>query len=148
SRQAAIRFGISDVVQHIDNASPTNARGIIDTGVVETTLLTKLTRPALSHSLHIVLRSEAQTPRWASLNAGRLQSLTDAVRAQRALEHLLCLRIKLGNIEGATAHAVTAADAVFLLKIHDAVAILHDRAVGRTSGQATRLHAVHALVFA
>src|SRR5208337_4012324 len=49
---------------------------------------------------------------------------------------------------GTTRDAELAADTVFLLEIDDAIGVLHDRAVGRTGGQATGIGAVHALVLA
>src|SRR5262249_50959676 len=50
--------------------------------------------------------------------------------------------------KGTSAHAIAAADTVLLLKIDDAVAVLHNGAIGRTGRQAPRISAVHALVFA
>ncbi len=56
--------------------------------------------------------------------------------------------IELRNIEGAAGDAILAADAVFLLEIDDAVAVLHDGAVGRARAQAAGIGAVHALILA
>src|SRR4029077_11746914 len=51
------------------------------------------------------------------------------------------------NIEGTTRHAEFTADTVFLVKVDDAVGVFHDGAVGRTSGQAAGVGAVHTLIF-
>src|ERR1043166_4909922 len=56
--------------------------------------------------------------------------------------------MKLRNVKRTPGDAVTATDAVLLLKIDDAVFKLNDGAVSRTRAQATWIFAVHALVFA
>ena len=89
-----------------------------------------------------------QAARGARLDARRLQSFAYAVNTQRALEHLFRRRIELRNIERTSTHAISAANAILLLKIHNAVGVLHDRAIRRTRRQAPRIGAVHALILA
>ncbi len=65
--------------------------------------------------------------------------------------HLKTLRdggSEFRNVERAAGHAISAADAIRLLEIDDAVGILNDGGVRRTSREAARIGAVHALVFA
>src|SRR5256884_5478103 len=50
-------------------------------------------------------------------------------------------------VEWAAGNAVTAADAVGLLEVHDAVGVLDDGPIGGTRRETTRGGAVHALVF-
>src|SRR5262249_903920 len=56
--------------------------------------------------------------------------------------------VELGYVERAAGNAVLAADAIGLIEIDNAVGVLHNGAVRRAGDQATRLLAVHALVFA
>ena len=56
--------------------------------------------------------------------------------------------IELGNVERAAGDAISAADAVLLLEIDDAVGVLHDGAVGGAGAQAAGIGAVHALILA
>jgi len=56
--------------------------------------------------------------------------------------------VKLWDVKGTTRNAVTTTDAVLLLKIDDAIFEFDDCAVSRARTQATRIFAVHALVFA
>src|SRR5262249_42188183 len=72
----------------------------------------------------------------------------DPVGAERALVGLV---IDLGdarNVERASLHAVTAADAVLVDEVHDTVRILHDRAGRRAGLEAARVGAMHAAVLA
>src|SRR5579862_5878349 len=89
-----------------------------------------------------------QTARGTRLDAGRLQAHADAVRAQRALVHFLGRRIEFWDVEWTAGDAILAANAIFLLEIHDAVGVLHDGAIGGTRAQTAGIGAVHALVFA
>jgi hypothetical protein len=51
-----------------------------------------------------------------------------------------------GNVERTAGHAVAAADAVFLMEIDDAVAVLNDRTRRRAGFQAAWIGTVHAAV--
>src|SRR5229473_1735269 len=76
--------------------------------------------------LHIVLAAEVQATGGARLDARRFQALAHAISAERALENAIGLRVHLRNVERAAGDAVAAADAVGLLKIDDAIGVLHD----------------------
>src|SRR5205807_10035122 len=67
---------------------------------------------------------------------------------QRAFIRLAVLLGDSGDIERATGNTVTAADAVLLVKVHDAVAVLHDRARRGASLETAGVGAVHAAVLA
>src|SRR5262245_7156375 len=95
-----------------------------------------------------VLGAGPQATRRTRLDARRFQALPDTIRAQRALVDLLRLAVELRDVERAPRHAVLATDAVVLLKVDDAVRVLHDGAIGGTRAQAPRILAVHALVLA
>ena len=145
--QPAIRFRILDVVQDIDDAGPANAGGVVDARVFEIEVLAKLLRAVFGEDFHVVFGAEVQAASWAGLDTGWFEAHCHTVRAQRALEHLLCARIELRNIKRASANAIAATDAILLLKIDDAVGVLNDCAVGRARCQAARICAVHALIF-
>ncbi len=81
------------------------------------------------------------------LDAGRLQPFADAIRAQCAFIDPLGFRIEFRNIEWAACNAIPAANTIGLLKVHDAVGILHDGTIGGASFQAAGLSAMHALMF-
>ena len=135
-------------MQDIDDARTAHARRIVDAGLFEAEMLTKLLGAVLCQVFHIVLGAEVQTSGRAGLDAGGLESFGDPISAQGALEHLLGLGVELGNIKGTAADAVAAADAVLLLKIDNAVGVLHNGAISRTRRQTSGIGAVHALVFA
>ena len=135
-------------MQHIDDAGSAHACRIVDARLLDSVVLTKLLGASLREVHHVVLGSEVETAGGAGLDASRLQSLAHPVNAQRALEHLLGRGIELGNIERTSADTIAAANAILLLKINDAIGVLHDRAIGGTRLQASRIGAVHALVFA
>src|SRR5262249_1044125 len=84
----------------------------------------------------------------ARLDARGLETLSDAIRAERALVNLLRLAVELRDIERTARHAVLTPDAILLLEIDDAVRVLDDGAVGRTRAETAGILAVHALVFA
>src|SRR5258708_24775279 len=88
-----------------------------------------------------------QTAGRTGLDASGFESLTYSIRAEGALVNLLGFLVELGNVEGTARDAVSATDAVLLLKVDDAVFILDDRDIGGTGAQATRIFAVHALIF-
>ena len=97
---------------------------------------------------HLLLRAEADRARRASLDAGRLHAVGDAVRAHRALVDLLRARVEAGDVERAAGDAVLAADALRLVEVDDPVLVLHDRARSGAGEQAAGLVAVHAAVLA
>jgi hypothetical protein len=79
-------------------------------------MFAKLLGTVFGDSLHIFLGAEVQAARWTGFNASRFESYGDTVRAERALEHLLCGWIELRNIKRTSAHAIAATDTVLLLK--------------------------------
>src|ERR1700756_5640268 len=121
---------------------------IVYTRLFKSEIFTKLLGALLCDVLHVGLGAELQASRWTCLDTSGLEASSDAVGAQRALVNFLCRRIEFGNVIGASRDAKLAADAVFLLEVDDTVGVLHDRAVRRTSAEATRIGAVHALIFA
>src|SRR5258706_6210196 len=88
-----------------------------------------------------------QTAGRTGLDASGFESLTYSIRAESALVDLLGFLVELGNVKGTARDAVSATDAVLLLKVDDAVFILDDRAIGGTGAPATRIFPVHALIF-
>src|SRR5258708_145672 len=147
-RQSAVCLGIGYIVEHVDNAGSVDARRIVYAGLFDAVIVAKLLGASLRQILHVVFGSKMQAAGRAGFNTRRFQSLAHPVHAKRALEHLLGGGIEFGNIEWTAADAISAANAVLLLKIHDAVRILHDRAIRGASRQAARISAVHALIFA
>src|SRR5579864_6531214 len=144
----AIALGISRIVQYIDDVRAANRLRIIDARLSKSKILAQLLGSLLGDVRHVVFRAELQAARGAGFDAGRLQALTDAIGAERALVDFLRGRIEFRNIEGASGNAEFAADAILLLEIDDAVGVLHDGAVGGTGAQASGIGAVHALVLA
>src|SRR5271155_1876820 len=113
-------------MQHVDDASPPDSRGIVHTGIREVVIVAKLLRAFLRGIQHVLFASKVQTARGARLNARWLKAFLHSIRAKRALEDAICLRIHLRNVEGATGDAIAAANAVSLLEIDDAIRVLHD----------------------
>src|SRR5260370_42095326 len=147
-RQSAVCLGIGYIGEHVDTAGSVDARRIIDAGFFDAVVFAKLLGASLRQVLHVVFGSKMQAAGRAGLNACRFQSLAHPVHTKRALEHLLGGGIEFGNIEWTAADAISAANAILLLKIHDAVRILHDRAIRGASRQAAPISTVHALIFA
>ena len=135
-------------MQNIDDAGAADAGRVIDAGVRKVVVIVELLRALIGKRLHVVLGAEVQTAGRAGLDARGLEALAHAIRAERALVDALGMRIEFRNVEGATRDAVATADTFVLLKIHDAVRVLDNRAVRGAGGQAARLGAVHALVLA
>src|SRR5262245_12497526 len=111
-------------------------------------MLTQLRRALLRERNHVDLRAELQTPGRARLDARGLEALSDTIRAERALINLLRGRIELRNIKRTSGDAILTSDAVLLIEVDDAVAVLDDGAVGRARAKTSRVLAVHALVLA
>src|ERR1700722_13856 len=147
-RQAPIALGIGRVVQNINHMRSANRLRIVDAGLFESEIFAQLFGSFLGDELHVIFAAKLQAAGRASLDAGWLQTLTDAIGAQRALVNFLRRGVKSGNVVGASRNAELAANAVFLLKVDDAVGVLHDGAVSRAGAQAAGIGAVHALVFA
>src|SRR5580692_5300277 len=147
-RQATVKFRLGGVMQHIDHACTAHSRGIIDTGIREVVIITKLLRALLREIFHVFLAAKVQAACWARFDARWLEPFAHAVRAQRALEDAIGLRVHLRNIEWAAGYAVAAADAVGLLKINNAVGVLYDGAIGGARCQTAGLRAMHALILA
>src|SRR4029077_9439385 len=120
---------------------------IVDASVLPAEIVTQLFGPLLGDEFHVVLGAKLETAGGACFDASGFETLTDAVGAERALVNPLGLRIEARNIEGTTRHAEFAADAVFLVKVDDAIGVLHDGAVGRTSGETAGVGTMHALIF-
>src|SRR5713101_4471879 len=135
-------------MQDVNHVRAADALRVVYTGILETGDIHQLLGAALRQSQHVFLGAEMQAAGRARLDARRLQALSDAVGTQRALEYLFRCGIEFRDVERAAGDAVAAADALFLLEVHDAVGVLHDGPVGGTRDQATRLGAVHALVLA
>ena len=135
-------------MQNVDDAGAADAGRVVHAGVREIGMLAELLRAVSSELKHVVFRTKVQAAGRTRLDARRLESLAHAVGTERTFEDAMRLRIHLRNVERAAGDAVTAPDAIGLLKIHDAIGVLHDGAVGGTGGQTARLGAVHALVLA
>src|SRR5579864_272848 len=135
-------------MQHVHHVGSADGLRIVHASFVKSEVLTQLLGTFLGDVLHIVLSAKFQAPGRTCFDARRLQSLSNAVRAQRALVYLLRRWIELRNIEWASRDAELAADAILLLEIDDAVRVLHYRTIGRTRAQAAGIGAVHALILA
>src|SRR5260370_7483530 len=105
----------------------------------EVGMIAKLLRAYFCQELHIVLAAEVQAARRARLDARGFEPFAHAVRAKRALEYAVGLRVHFWNVERASRYAISPADAVALLKINNAIRVLHDLAVRGPSPHASRL---------
>src|SRR5947209_18368361 len=85
-------------MQHIHDVSAANRLRIVNASLRESEILPKLFGTLLRDELHILLGSKLQATSRTCLDASRLESAADTVRAQRALVNLLRSRIELGNI--------------------------------------------------
>src|SRR2546430_1531809 len=130
------------IVQHIHHVRSSDARGIVDAGVLVRGVFLQLCNALTAEREHVLLAAEMQTPRSTGFYTGRLESGAYAVRTQRAFVNLLRLGVELRDIERAPRYAVLAADTVVLLEVDDPIRVLNDRAVGRTSPQTSRIGAV------
>ena len=133
--------------EHRHDGCSSHARRIVDRCLCEPVGV-ELLDPLIGDLEHRVLRAELQAARGAGLDARGLKTHRHAIDAHRALVHALGLRVELGNVEGASGHAVPAADALVLLKVDNAVGVLHDGPGRGARGEAPGLGAVHALVLA
>src|SRR5580692_7635843 len=126
-----------DIVQHVDHVRTAYARGVIYAGVGVRRVLAQLRGAFLRGILHVFFAAEVETAGRTRLHTGWLEARAHTVGAQRTLMDLLSDRIEFRNIERATSHAILAADAIILLKIHDPVGVLDDGAIRGTRAQAT-----------
>src|SRR5438445_1491338 len=146
-RQTAVEFGVAGIVKDVDDVSPFHSGWIIDSGVFEAGIFPKLLCTRFGERFHIRLRAKMQAAGRTSLNAGGLQTLCNPVHAKRALEDLARRGTEFRDVKRAASYAIAAADTMILLKIHDAIDVLHDGAICGTGDQASRLLTVHALIF-
>src|SRR6266480_7638993 len=105
----------------------------------EVRMVAELFGARLREFFHIVFAAKMQAAGGARFDARRLEAFADAVGAKRALEDAMRLRVHLRNVEWAAGNAVTAADAVGLLEVHDAVGVLDDGPIGGTRRETTRV---------
>src|ERR1035437_8170283 len=126
---------------------PADALRIVHARVFVGGVLAELRRAPFAKIFHVILRTEVQAARRASLYTGRFQPGAHAIGAQGALKDLLRRWIKFRNVEWASGNAVLAPNAIVLVEIDDAVLILHDGPIRRACRQASGIRAVHALVF-
>src|SRR5215831_4514378 len=146
-RQAGIDLRLVGVMQHVHHVRAADTRRIIEPGILEAARL-QIFDPRVGPTLHLLLRAEYDRLGRARLLTRRSLADRDPVGAERALVGLV---IDLGdarNVERASLHAVTAANAVLVNEVHDTIRILHDRAGRRAGLQAARVSAVHAAVLA
>src|SRR5260221_7705405 len=146
-RQAAVAFGIGGVMQHIDHVGSAYGLRIVDAGVLPAEIVAQLLRAFLGDEFHVDLGAELEAAGRTCLDAGGFETLANAVGAECALVNALGLGIETRNIERTTGYAKFAADTVFLGKVEHAICAFYDCAIGGASCQASRIGAMHALVF-
>src|ERR1035441_3647538 len=146
--QTPVALGIGGIVEYVDHMGSADELRIVDAGVLPAEIFLQLLNALPGDEFHVVFCAELETTGGTCLDACGFETLADAVGAERALVHPLRRGIEARNIEGATGNAEFAADAVFLVKVDDAVGVLHDGAVGGTSREAAGVGAVHALILA
>src|SRR5882724_2303756 len=105
---------------------------VINTGVLESRFFPQLCCARARDLYHLGFCAEVQTTGRTGFDASRFESLAHPIRTERALKNLLRPGIEFWNIKGAARDAITAADAVVLLKIDDAVLIFNNRSISRT----------------
>src|SRR6266403_2763028 len=147
-RKVTVALGIGGVVEYVDNMRSAYRLRIVDAGVLPSEIIAQLFGALLGDEFHVDFGAELETAGRTCLDACRFETLANAVGAECALVNALSLGIEARNIKGTPGHAEFAADAVFLVKVDDAVGVLHDGPVGWTSRQAARVGAVHALILA
>src|SRR5690606_4080935 len=143
----AVKLRLVGVMQHVHYVRAADAGGIVQPRLIETARL-QVFYPSGGMLLHVLLGAEHERAGGTGLDAGGLAPNGDAIRAQRALVGLMIALRDSRDVEWATGNAVAAPDAVLLVKVHDAVRVLHDRAGCRAGFQAARVGAVHAAVLA
>src|SRR5258708_1422324 len=124
-RQAAVDFRLRGVMQNVNHSGTANTGWVVHPRIREIRMIAKLLRSSLRKELHIVLAAEVQAPRGSRLDARRFQPFAYAIRAQRALEHAIGLRVHLWNIERTARDAVAAPAPLAFLKTHTPIRIPH-----------------------
>ena len=81
----------------------------------------------------------------ALMHAGSSPTSTRSTHSEH-FETFPVVGIQFRNIERTAGDAVAASNAVVRIEIHDPVRMLHDRAGRRACFQASRIHAMHALI--
>lgn len=135
-------------MQNVNNRRASNRLRVIDARVLESRYGPQLLHSLVGQHKHVVFRSKVETSRRTRLDAGGFKSLPYAVGTQRALVDFFRIRTELRHVERTSGNAELTADAILLLKIDDAILVLHDGAVGGARGEAPWISAVHALVLA
>src|SRR5258707_2730770 len=90
---------------------------------------------------HLVLYSNVEAAGGAGLDACGLESLSYPIGTECAFKDFLIAGIEFWNVEWATCDAISAADAMLLLKIHNAVGVLHNGAIGGGGEEKARFRA-------
>src|SRR6266446_4027010 len=127
-RQVTVTLGIGGVVEYVDNMRSAYRLRIVDAGVLPAEIVAQLFRALLGDEFHVDFGAELEAARRTCLDACRFETLANAVRAECAFVIALSLGIEARNIEGTTGYAEFAADTVFLVKVDDAIGVLHDGA--------------------
>src|SRR5258708_2708316 len=147
-RKVTVALGIGGVVEYVDNMRSAYRLRIVDAGVLPAEIVAQLFRALLGDEFHVDFGAELETAGRTCFDACWFETLANAVGAECALVNALSLGIEPRNIKRTTGHAEFAADTVFLVKVDDAVGVLHDGPIGGTSRQASGVGAVHALILA
>src|SRR5438477_571592 len=98
-------------MQHVHDVRAAHARRVVQARLLEAAGL-EVRDPLGRVQLHILLGAEDPSAGRAGLDAGRLETDRDAIRAQGALVGLLIALGDARDIERAAGDAVAAADAV------------------------------------
>src|SRR5690625_81941 len=98
--------------------------------------------------LHILFGAKDDGAGRTGFNAGRLLTHGDSVRTQGAFVHLVVLGGHPWNIKRTACNTVTTANTGILIKINNAIAVLHDGPRRRTGFKAARLSAMHTAILA
>src|SRR5690606_20745846 len=145
--QVAVQLGLVGVMQHVHDVGATHSSRVVQTCVFKAARF-QVFDTLCSVVLHVFFGTEHNRAGRTGLGTGRFLSDRHTVRTQGALVGFLVLFRNARHIERTAGNAVAAANAVFLVKIHNAVGVLHDGAWRGTGLQAARVLAVHAAVFA
>src|SRR4030042_470422 len=157
NRRADMAYGfVADLGQphllerYVRDVERRRAAYVIETvdALILVVFLRMVGQPLLGEGDHLIALPETEGAGGAGLDAGRLQTVADAVDAEGALADLRPLR-QAGvpgegrHVEGAGHHAVAAADALVLVPEHRAIVVLLQGAHG-AGGHAGGVLAVHA----
>src|SRR5208337_3392737 len=145
--EAGVELRPVGMVQNIHHVSPADAGRIIKARLLVATRL-QILDAVLRVCLHLLLGPEDDRLSGAGLGAGGPLPDCDSVGAQGAFVGGVVDPGDARDIERAALHAITAADAVLMDEVDDAVGVLHDRAGRRARFEAAGLGAMHAAVLA